>query len=462
MPLLDLPARVIERRFGGLARGVEPLRIVPLGFALIIGVGTVLLMLPVARTGGVGAPFMVALFTATSATCVTGLSTVDPGSYWSGFGEAVLISLVQIGGLGTLVVTTLLLLALGDRLSIATRRLAGAEQRWLNVGGVEARVRAVLLFTVSVELVVAVALAVWWAVAYDYAPRRAAWHGVFHSISAFNNAGFGLLPDNIIGFSDDPVVLVLLCAAVILGGIGMPVVVEVRRACQARTARASRRLSLHAVLTLGGTVILLAFGTGLIFLLERNATLQGMPAGQAVMNAGVHAVMLRTGGFNAIDLSKLSEAGALASAGLMLVGGGSGGTAGGIKITTLMVLIATVAAELRGRTDVTVRGRRLPSSVQREALALLFLAVAAVGLGATALMALMSLPMRDALFEAVSAFGTVGLTTGVTARLTTPAQVVVIALMFIGRVGPVTLGAALALRARDRRVRYPEERVVVG
>ncbi len=145
MAFLDLPARVIERRLGGLARGVEPLRIVPLGFALIIGVVTVLFMLPVARTGGVGAPFTVALFTAKSATCVTGLSTVDPGSYWSGFGEAVLISLVQIGRLGTLVVTTLLLLALGDRLSIATRRLAGAEQRWLTVGGVEARVRAVLI-----------------------------------------------------------------------------------------------------------------------------------------------------------------------------------------------------------------------------------------------------------------------------------------------------------------------------
>ncbi|PZU15294.1 MAG: ATPase [Citromicrobium sp.] len=459
MPFLDLPARTITRRVGGLAQGVSPVRLVPLGFALAILAGTALLMVPAAREAGAiegGAPWLVALFTAVSATCVTGLVTVDTGTYWSGFGEAVILGLIQIGGLGTLVVTTLLLMALGDRLSLSGRLRAGAEHRGVGPGGVERRVRTVLAFTLAVELGIAVLLIGWWRLAYGAPWAEAAWHGLFHSVSAFNNAGFGLHPDSLMRYSHDPVVLLALSAAVVLGGIGMPVVAELLR------RHRGERVSLHTYLTVLGTLILLAGAALLTFLFERGGALAGMATPHAALNALIHSVMLRTAGFNAIDIAALSDAGVLMACFVMIVGGGSVGTAGGIKVTTVMVLLAVVAAELRGRPDSTIRSRHLPGAVQREALAVLVLAVAAVGLGTLAVLGLSGLPLRDVMFEASSAFATVGLSTGITAKLPPAAQGVIMALMFIGRVGPITLGAALALRNRPTNIRYAEERVIVG
>lgn len=443
---------------GRSPRSVHPVRVVPTGFLTVIAIGTVLLALPAATASGRGAPLLTALFTAVSATCVTGLVTVDTGTYWSAFGQVVILAMIQVGGLGTLLVTTLLLMAVSDRLSLGTRLIVGAENRGIGLGSAEQRLRIALGFTLAIELGVAALLWLWWMLHHAMAPGKALWFALFHAVSAFNNAGFGLRPDSLMGWSGDPVVLLLLSAAVMLGGIGLPVIAEIRH----RVPRA--RWSVHTRLTVGGTLLLLAFGAITTFLFERGHgnALDGLAPGAQVLNAFVHSVMLRTAGFNAIDMSALSDAGILTACILMVIGGGSVGTAGGIKVTTFMVIALLVTAELRGHPDSVIAGRRLPASLQREALSIATIAALAVGLGCVVILSDSGLPLRDVLFETSSAFATVGLSTGITAKLPPFSQLVVILLMFMGRVGPITLGAALALRSRPTLARYPEERPIIG
>lgn len=458
MRLPETLQELVPGKRGRKPQAIHPVRLVPTGFVAVIVIGTLLLSLPAATATGKSAPFLTALFTAVSATCVTGLVTVDTGTYWSAFGQGTILLLIQIGGLGTLLVTTLLLMAVSDRLSLGSRLLVGAENRGVGLGSAEQRLRTALGYTLAVEASIALVLWLWWMVQHGLAPGDALWMAVFHSISAFNNAGFGLRPDSLIGWSGDPVVLLALSSSVILGGIGLPVIAEIRH----RVPRA--RWSVHTRLTIVGTLLLLTFGTAVTFLLERGPSnaLHGLSPGGQVLNAFVHSVMLRTAGFNAIDMAALSDASILAACILMVIGGGSVGTAGGIKVTTFMVIALLVAAELRGHPDSVVMGRRLPASLQREALTIATIAALAVGLGCVVILSDSGLPLRDVLFETSSAFATVGLSTGITAKLPPLSQLVIILLMFLGRVGPITLGAALALRTQPTRARYPEERPIIG
>ena len=464
-----------RRPRGDVALSVHPVRIVPAGFALVIALGTALLMLPAASADGTSAPLLTAIFTAVSGTCVTGLVTVDTGSFWSPLGQAIILGLIQIGGLGTLLVTTLLLMLVQDRLSIADRLRASAENRGLGLGSTEDRIRTVITYTLVTEAIVALALTGWFTLMYDMPWSRAAWLGVFHAVSAFNNAGFGLRPDSLMGFAADPFVLGMLSVSVVLGGIGLPVIAEVRARWRAGAAPRPRRAalalparpprwSLHTQLTLIGTIALLLLGTVTTWAFDTRAdgALAGLSTPVAAMNAAVHSVMLRTAGFNAIDIAALSDASILTGCILMIIGGGSIGTAGGIKVTTLMVLLIAVWAEVRGRQETRALRRRLPTALLREALAILVLAVVAVTTGALVILATSALPLRDALFEASSAFATVGLSTGITAQLNVAGQVAIMALMFIGRIGPITLGAALALKVRPAPIHHPEERCIVG
>lgn len=436
----------------------QPVRLVPIGFLIVIAVGTGVLMLPWASVSGQSAPLLTALFTAVSATCVTGLVTVDTGSFWSPLGQAAILTMIQIGGLGTLVVTTLLLLALSDRLSLSQRLLVSAENRGVGMSAPEARIKTAIQFAILIEAVGALILFLWTIARYGASWRDAWWPSLFHSVSAFNNAGFGLRPDSLIQWAADPVVLLVLCASVVLGGIGLPVVAEVRY----RTP--GQALSLHTRLTLIGTIVLLIGGAILTWLFEHRAggALSGMSSPVQALNAVVHSVMLRTAGFNAIDIAALSDASILFNCILMVIGGGSVGTAGGIKVTTVVVIVLLVWSELRGAPDTVVLRRRLPTALQREALAIAAMAALAIGFGTMVVLAVSDLPMRDVLFEASSAFATVGLSTGITAKLPPAAQVVIMLLMFIGRVGPIALGAALALRTHPRLIRYPEERPIIG
>ncbi|CAA9281825.1 MAG: KtrAB potassium uptake system, integral membrane component KtrB [uncultured Acetobacteraceae bacterium] len=437
----------------------HPARLVPLTFLLAVVLGTGLLMLPAARAGEGAAPFLTALFTAVSAVCVSGLITVDTPTYWSGLGQGVILALFQVGGVGIMSGATLLGLLVARRLRLSTRLVAQAETRCLELGDVADVLRLVLLATIAVELATAAVLALRLRFAYGEPWAEAAWNGLFLAVSAFSNAGFSTYSDNLMGFAPDPFVLGPIAAAVVLGGIGFPVLHDLRR-----NPRRAARWSLHTKLTLFGTGLLLLGGTAAVLAYEWNnpATLGPLgPAGK-LLGAAFHSAQTRSAGFNALDVGGLRPETLAVSYVLMMIGGGSAGTAGGIKVTTFLVLGFVVWAEIRGEPDVCAFGRRISRDVQRQALAVALLAVGFVGIATLALLSVSDLALHDALFESVSAFASVGLSTGVTAALPPAGQAILVVLMFLGRVGTITVATGIALQSRQRPYRYPEERPIVG
>ncbi len=442
-----------------LASVRRPARLVPLAFLLAMLVGTALLMLPGARAGAGGAPFLTALFTATSAVCVTGLTVVDTPTYWSAFGEAVILALIQIGGFGIMTGATMLGLLVTRRLKLNHRLLAQAETQTFSLGDVASVLRLILIATLTVELLTATVLAVRFHYSYNQPTGEALWNGVFHSVSAYNNAGFARFSDNVMSFALDPFILTPLMAAVILGGLGFPVLYELRT-----ELFTPRKWSLHSKITLAGTGILLVAGTAFVLAFEwwNPATLGPMAPAGKFLNALFHSVVTRTAGFNSLNIGQMRPETLLVSDALMMIGGGSAGTAGGIKVTTFVVLGLIVWAEIRGEPDAQAYGRRLSSEVQRQALTVVLLAIGVVGAATLILLSLTKFQLSEVLFEAVSAFATVGLSTGITASLPPLGQVTLIALMFIGRVGTITVATALALRPSRRPYRYPQERPIVG
>ena len=421
--------------------------------------GTLVLLLPVSRTAGSPPDVMVAAFTTVSAVCVTGLTTVDTATYWSGFGQAVILGLIQVGGLGVMALATLLTLAVRGRLGLRTTLVAQADTHSTSLGDVRVVLGRMVVMMLTIEAAVALVLTLRFHLAYGRDWGTAAWQGVFHAGSAFNNAGFALFSDNLVGLVTDVWVIGPLCLAIVLGGLGFPVLRELWHRW-----RHPRRWSLHTTLTVWGTVALLVLGISLFWIIEGlpGGTLDGMDrSGQAVAALG-GGVFPRTAGFNSVDYGLVRDETEAITTGLMFIGGGSAGTAGGIKVTTLLILCAVVVAEIRGEPDVTIGHRRIGADVQRQALSVALLAGVLVCGATLATLALTDLPMIDVVFEVVSAFATVGLSTGITPDLPATAQLVLMALMFIGRVGTITVASALALNTRTRRYRYPEERPIVG
>lgn len=437
----------------------HPTRVVPLAFLAAIAAGTLLLWLPISRAGTGGAPLLTALFTATSAVCVTGLTMVDTGSYWSSFGLGVIVLLVQLGGLGIMTAATLLGLLVSNRLRLGQRLLAQAETRTTALGDVGATLKLVFIVTLAVQVTVATILFGRWFVAFDQAPAEALWHAWFHSVMAFNNAGFGLFSDSVIRYARDGWVLVPLMAAIVIGGIGFPVLYELRRNLTQPAA-----WSLHTKLTLLGTAVLIPVGAAAVLAFEwwNPATIGPLDPAAKIMNAVFHSVNSRTAGFNAVDVSAMRPETLLFTTGLMLIGGGSAGTAGGIKVTTFLILGLVVLAEIQGERDASGFRRRVSGETQRLALTVVLLSIGAIAVGTLSILSMTRLDLGPVLFEVTSAFATVGLSTGITSQLPPGGQLVLIVLMFAGRVGTVTLAAALALRARQRPYRYPEERPIIG
>ncbi|PMC62088.1 ATPase [Corynebacterium xerosis] len=450
---------------GRRRRHLRPTMAVALGFLGVIAAGTALLAAPWSSADGTATPLSDALFTAMSATCLTGLITVDTATHWSTAGQVTVMALIQFGGLGFMTMASLVALLVGGRMGLRRRLGATAEGRGLDLGDVAWVVRATVLFTLFVESLVTAALTARFHFEYGYGWGRAAWEGVFHAISGFNNAGFALYTDNVIGFAADAWVLLPLAFALMIGGIGFPVLLEVARRAWARaTGRPRRRWSLTARFTLIGTAILVPAGTAMVALGEWDGALGhlGSPPIR-LLNAFFAGVSPRTAGFNAVDYADFHPSTLLGTDILMFIGGGSGGTAGGVKITTAAVLVAAIIAEVRGDDTVVSHRRRLGGRVVRQSLAVLAAGVALV-VGST--MAVLILAPQftsdQVLFEVVSAFATVGLSTGITAQLPVPAQLILVALMFAGRVGPLALATALAARSRGRLYDYPEERPFIG
>ena len=437
----------------------HPAQIVVAAFAVVIFAGTALLLLPFATTGPGSARPITALFTATSAVCVTGLATVDTATYWSGFGQVVILVLIQLGGFGVMTLASLAAIFVSHKLGLKSRLLARAETGALDLGDVRTVLSGIIRFTLIFEVTAALLLAFRFWLTYDESIPRALWLGVFHAVSAFNNAGFAMFSDNLIGFADDPMVLLVIAAAIIAGGLGFPVWLDLRN-----ERHRWKRWTLHTRLTTTMTVLLLVLGTAAFLFVEWDnpETLGPLNSFDTTVNGIFGSVTPRTAGFNSIDYGAANPETVLVTVLLMFIGGGAAGTAGGVKVTTAAVLGLMVWAELRGDPDVSRFGRRIPATAQRQALSVMVIGLAALFIGNLLLIALSPFDIGETLFEAASAFGTVGLSEGITPFLSDPAQGVLMVLMFLGRVGPLTLGTALVLRERGRLYRYPEERPIIG
>lgn len=437
----------------------HPAQYIVAAFVVATLLGGLLLSIPAASHGPGRASALTAVFTAASAVCVTGLVVVDTGAHWTSLGEGIILALIQVGGFGIMTLSSLIVFVVGRRLGLRQRLIAAAETGSINLGDIRHLLVGVARLSLGVEAAVAVALGLRFWITHDFGSGRAAYLGLFHSVSAFNNAGFSLFSDNLVGFNHDPFVLLVVAATVVTGGLGFPVWVQI-----ARHPRLPRRWNLHAKLTVVTTALLIASGWALLAWFEwtNPKTLGPMSSPEAVMNALFHSVMPRTAGFNSIDVAGMRDPSRLLTEILMFIGGGSGSTAGGIKVTTFAVLGWVMWAEVRGDPDVVVFERRIPSEAQRQAVTVALLGIGTVMVATMALLATTNLPRTDLLFEAISALGTVGLSTGATTLLSSGSQLVVIVLMILGRVGPPTLFAALVLRQRDRLYRHPDERPLIG
>lgn len=442
----------------------NPTRIIPVGFLIVLALGTALLMTPLASTGGSNgtgsADFVTALFTATSAASVTGLAVVDTALYWTDFGRAVIIILIQVGGFGIMAGATLLGLFVNRRLGLSTKLIAQAETRTLAIGEIAGVLKLTLIVTVVIEAALMLVLTLRLHYAYGEPWPDAVWNGLFHAVSSFNNAGFSSYSSSLMPFARDGLVLAPVMLGVMIGGIGFPVLADIRR-----NPVVPERWAIHTKITLMGTAILLATGLVATLAFEWNnaATLGAYAAPwERVLGAAFHSVMTRSAGFNAVDTGAMQPETLAVSYALMLIGGGSAGTAGGIKVSTFFILGLVVWAEVRGEPDTVAFRRRISTEVQRQALTVVLLAVGLVGLGTLFLLAVSGLALDRVLFEVISAFATVGLSTGITADLPPSGHIILVVLMFIGRVGSITVATSLALRSMRRPYRYPQERPIVG
>lgn len=437
----------------------HPSRLITGAFALATAVGTALLMLPAATPGAGGASLRDALFTATSAVTVTGLAVVDTTTHWSRFGLAVILLLIQLGGIGIMTLASLVLVGLSRRVGLRQRMIAQHEVGVLTLGEVRRVIRSVVVLSLAIETCVALVLTAWFAARYDEPLMRAVWLGLFHAVSAFNNAGFALFPDSLMRFASDPVINGAVMVAIVLGGLGVPVLAEL-----VQDRWRWRRWTLHTKLVMTTSALLIVAGAVLVCVFEwTNAdTLGGLPVHERLLNGLFHSVSTRTAGFNTVDVGGLREATWLLTSALMLIGAAPASTGGGIKVTTFAMLAFVILSELRGDRDVTLFERRIPTAAQRQALAIALISVGVVFSATLVLTELGGFGIGPTLLEVTSAFGTVGLSTGITEALPVVGHAMLVLLMFAGRVGPLTVGTALALRSRDRRYRYPEERPLIG
>jgi len=470
------PAQFIPGKKGSLAKRLKqlsPAQLLTLFYALAIFLGAALLATPLAARGEPVA-FIDALFTATSAQCVTGLTVVDTGSRFSLFGQSVILALIQVGGLG---ITTF-----SVYLFIYLRIGVGAKGRWIinetlmhtPVGSWRELIRGIVVLTLVIEAIGTALLAL------VFVPRLGFWPGfysaAFHSISAFCNAGFSLFPDNLIGFRADPLVNTTIMALIILGGIGFLVIREVMAWISGRIRnlryphRRNIRISLHGKVVLVTSVFLIVFGAALIGWLEMDNALSGMPFMEGMWTSLFQSVSARTAGYNTIDLNNFRSPTLFLVMFLMFVGASPGSAGGGVKTTCLALFFAIFYNRLKGNPHVSLFHRTIPDEQVTKALALVLLAASLIGIALFALLIAQSTDLthenpREFLayaFEAVSAFATAGLSIGMTATLNPAGKWIVVLLMFVGRVGLLTLAFAVAGKVRHYSARYAEENVMIG
>lgn len=453
------PGTAMTLLVGRLAR-YAPARLALVVYALVVLFFTFLLTLPASAADGQATPLHDAMFVAVSAVTVTGLVTVNTAEHWSMFGQALILVAIQIGGLGIVTLAALLTKAVTRQLGVRNKLLAqqslGLDSGRL--GEVGSLLRTVIMTSLALEMVLAAFLIPRFIIVED-SWGQGLWHGIFYAVSAFNNAGFVSHPDGLAAFVTDLWILVPVMVGVFVGSLGFPVFVVLMAA-----KWDFRQWNLHTKLTLSTSLILFALGSVLWGALEwkNEDTVATMGTGEKVLNAVFASVMMRSGGFNLVDTGSSNTVTLLATDALMFAGGGSASTGGGIKVTTLAILFLAIIAEAKGVKNVNSFGRTIPEGALRVAISVTFLGATLVLVGTGLLMAITDEPMDRILFEVISGFATCGLSVGLSEELPPAGKYILSALMFAGRVGPISFAAALTMKQRDQLYRYPDERPIIG
>ncbi|GAB6170396.1 TrkH family potassium uptake protein [Clostridium carnis] len=436
---------------------LKGVQILALGFLSLILLGGIILSLPISSASGEGTNFLDSVFTATSAVCVTGLITLNTSAHWNTFGQVVIILLIEIGGLGFMSFTTLIAIILGKKITLRERLVMQEAMNTFAIQGLVKMVKYVLIFTVSIQFFGALLLSTQFVPAFGL--KKGLFYSVFHSISAFCNAGFDLFGDSLVGYSSNAVVILVISALIIIGGLGFTVLIEIYQ------LKGLKKLSIHAKLVILVTTVLIIGGAILMFLFEhRNpGTIASMTFKDKALNSLFASVSPRTAGFNSISTSDMTMAGKFLTIILMFIGGSPGSTAGGLKTVTFGILILTVISVIRGREDTEVFGRRFTKEVVYKAFSLFFIG------GALVIIVTMMLSYTetgtsflDLLYETTSALGTVGLTTGLTPNLSSIGKILIMTMMYLGRVGPLTIALALTRKRKKTGYKYPEGKILIG
>ncbi|NOU99768.1 TrkH family potassium uptake protein [Paenibacillus planticolens] len=441
---------------------MTPPQILVLGFAVIIFVGAGLLTLPFASATGKSIPFIDALFTATSATCVTGLVVVDTGSVYTMFGQIVIVSLIQLGGLGFMTMATLLAIMFRKKITLKERLVLQEAFNQGSIEGIVRLIRKVVIYSLSIEAIAAVIFTIRWS--FDLGFSKALYFGIWHAISMFNNAGFDLFGTvdapfvSFTGYANDFVVNFVAMALIVLGGIGFVVMADLME------FRKTRKLSLHSKVVLSMTGTLIVAGALIIFIFEytNNRTLGSLDLGGKILASFFQSVAPRTAGPNTVDIGALRQASQFFIVILMFIGASPGSTGGGIKTTTFTILIAAIVTMIRGKEDIVIFRYRLAKDRILKAITLTMLALFLVITVTMLLSTTESAQLLKILFEVTSAFATVGLTMGLTPDLTTFGKILISLTMFAGRLGPITLAYALQPKQEKELYRYPEGKITIG
>ncbi|WP_342561158.1 TrkH family potassium uptake protein [Paenibacillus sp. FSL R7-0345] len=438
---------------------LTPPKILSLGFVLLIAIGTLLLCLPAASTSG-RISFIDALFMATSATCVTGLAVIDTGTQLTVFGQIVLLVLFQFGGLGFVTMATLITLVLNKRISLKERLLLQESMNQNSMQGIVKLIRRVLIYSLVIQLIGALLFTVRFMM--DMPAGKAVYYGLFHSVSIFNNAGFDLFGDlhgpfsGLTRYVEDPIVNITSMLLIFLGGIGFIVLSDIVDFPK------RKRLTLHSKVVLSTSAALILLGAAIFFWLELNATLKPLHAGGKLMASFLQAITPRSGGVTTIDIPLMRESTQFLMILLMFIGAAPGSTGGGIKITTFAILAVTAYSKIRGKEDIVMFRHRISKDNVYRAITMTLLSLMLVVIATMLLSVTESADFLTVLFEAVSAFGTSGITMGLTPELTTPGKILVIILMFVGRTGPLTLAYAIKPKKNKELFRYPEGNITIG
>lgn len=433
--------------------------ILVLGFALVIVIGALLLNLPFASKSGVSVGFVNALFTAASSVAVTGLVVVDTLTHWTTFGHVVILVLIQIGGLGIITMGTLFALIIGRRITFRQRVVMQEAMNKITVGGVVRLAKYILIMTFVVEGIGAIILSTRFIPIYGVG--QGIWLSVFHSVSAFCNAGFDLIGNfqSLTPFVNDPVVTLTVAFLIIIGGLGFVVIFELLE------KKSLKRLSLHSKIALSMTAFLLILGYIIVLALEFNnpETMGDLSIGGKLLSGFFHSVTPRTAGFNTLPMDKLMLGTIVMTMIFMFIGAGTAGTAGGVKVTTVGVIVASILSTLKGRKETESFNRKLPRDLVNKSLAIITLAMLWVITVIFILSITEDAPLQVIMFEAISAFGTVGLSLGITTQLSVVGKLVITITMFVGRIGPLTLFMALAQRRQvTTAISYPDEEIMIG